>query len=373
LHANLSRGYVAIAAAVTIPLTLLTRYAARKQLHGMLLRGGTVHTVVVAGSAHEIENVVAHIKRAPYAGFRVVKAFVLDGGRVGNPELTADIEMVAANVDDLARLVKDAEADTLAIAGTSVFPTGALRRLSWSLEDKPIQLIVAPAVTDFAGPRIVVRPVDGLPLLHIDEPDLSGAKLALKAVLDTVLATCLLLLLSPVLVAIAGAILVTEGRPVLFKQSRVGHQARPFRMWKFRTMVVGAERQRAELDKRNDHDGLLFKLHQDPRVTTVGRFLRRHSLDEMPQLFNVVRGSMSLVGPRPPLPAEVELYGDEMRRRLLVKPGMTGLWQINGRSDLPWPEAVRLDLFYVENWTPALDLMVLWKTLPVVIRGRGGY
>lgn len=332
-----------------------------------------MHTVVVAGSAHEIENVVAHIKRAPYAGFRVVKAFVLDGGRVGSPELTADIDLVAANLDDLARLVNDADADTLAIAGTSVFPTGALRRLSWSLEGKPVQLIVAPALTDFAGPRIVVRPVDGLPLLHIDEPDLGGAKLALKTVLDRILASGLLVLLSPVLLAIAAAILITEGRPLLFKQSRVGHQGRPFRMWKFRTMVVGAEEQLTELDHRNEYDGLLFKIHEDPRVTRVGRFLRRHSLDEMPQLFNVVRGSMSLVGPRPPLPAEVERYGEDMRRRLMVKPGMTGLWQINGRSDLAWPEAVRLDLFYVENWTPALDLMVLWKTLPVVIRGRGGY
>jgi len=236
-----------------------------------------------------------------------------------------------------------------------------------------VQLIVAPAVTDFAGPRIVVRPVDGLPLLHIDEPDLEGIRRALKHALDAALAWVALLGLSPLFLVIGVAIKLHDGGPIFFRQARVGRQGEPFRIWKFRTMVVGAEERLDDLREMNEHDGVLFKIRQDPRVTRVGAFLRKHSLDEMPQLFNVIGGSMSMVGPRPPLQQEVDLYGEEMRRRLLVKPGMTGLWQINGRSDLSWEESVRLDLYYVENWSPALDFMVLWKTLAVVLRGHGGY
>jgi lipopolysaccharide/colanic/teichoic acid biosynthesis glycosyltransferase len=164
-----------------------------------------------------------------------------------------------------------------------------------------------------------------------------------------------------------------DGGPIFFRQTRVGRHGRNFHIWKFRTMTVDAEHRLGELQEDNEHDGILFKIRRDPRVTSVGGFLRRHSFDEIPQLFNVLRGEMSLVGPRPPLPAEVARFGDELRRRLLVKPGMTGLWQINGRTDVPWDEAIRLDLHYVENWSVALDLMVLWKTFAVVWHGRGGY
>ncbi len=371
-HAELSRVFVGMSAVLMTALTLGTRYAARKQLHGMLARGRTIHEVVVAGSLIEVERLVSHMRRVPHAGFKVVAACILD---LAHDDVTAvgGVPARQCGIDGLEGVVDAAGADTLAIAGTSTFPTGTLRRLSWRLEGKPVQLIVAPAVTDFAGPRIVVRPVDGLPLLHIDEPNFGGMRRGLKHLLDTSLGAFLLLVLSPLMLGIAIAIRLADGGPIFFTQTRVGRHGVPFQMWKFRTMIVDAEAQLEDLGDLNEHEGILFKIRQDPRVTRVGAFLRKHSLDEMPQLFNVVHGSMSMVGPRPPLVSEVEQYGEEMRRRLLVKPGMTGLWQINGRSDLAWDEAVRLDLYYVENWSPALDFMVLWKTLPVVLGGHGGY
>jgi len=371
-HAELSRVFVGVSAVLMTVLTLGTRYAARKQLHGMLGRGRTIHEVVVAGSLGEVTRVVAHMRREPYAGFKVVAACILDHA---HEDVTAvdGIPARHSDIDGLEGAVDAAGADTLALAGTSTFPTGTLRRLSWRLEGKPVQLIVVPALTDFAGPRIAVRPVGGLPLLHIDEPEFKGLRRALKQLLDVSLAGFLLILLSPLMIGIAIAIRLGDRGPVFFRQTRVGRHGRPFEMWKFRTMVVDSEERLKDLLGLNEHSGVLFKIRQDPRVTRVGAVLRKYSLDEMPQFFNVVGGSMSMVGPRPPLAREVELYGEEMRRRLLVKPGMTGLWQINGRSDLAWDEAVRLDLYYVENWSPVLDFMVLWKTLAVVLRGHGGY
>jgi exopolysaccharide biosynthesis polyprenyl glycosylphosphotransferase len=269
--------------------------------------------------------------------------------------------------------VRTAGATAVAVAGSRAVAGGDLRALSWALQGTGVDLVVAPAMTDVAGPRISVRLVEGLPLLHVEEPELAGVRRAVKGALDRIGACLLGLLCAPLLLAIALAIKVTSSGPVFFRQERVGLGGRTFSMLKFRSMRQGAEEECAGLVHLNVHDGPLFKIRNDPRVTAVGRWLRRHSLDELPQLWNVVRGSMSLVGPRPPLPAEVERYGAEAMRRLLVKPGMTGLWQINGRSELPWEETVRLDLFYVENWSVGLDLMVLAKTLPAVLRCRGAY
>jgi exopolysaccharide biosynthesis polyprenyl glycosylphosphotransferase len=192
-------------------------------------------------------------------------------------------------------------------------------------------------------------------------------------VLDRTLALLLLVLICPLLLVVAAAVKCTSRGPVFFKQHRVGRGQREFLLWKFRTMTADAEAQRARLEALNEHDGPLFKMRSDPRVTPVGRLLRRWSIDELPQLLNVVRGDMSLVGPRPPLPSEVAGYSTDVRRRLLVKPGVTGLWQVSGRSDLSWEETVRLDLHYVENWSVAFDFLILWKTLGAVFRGRGAY
>jgi exopolysaccharide biosynthesis polyprenyl glycosylphosphotransferase len=226
---------------------------------------------------------------------------------------------------------------------------------------------------DVAGPRTTIRPVAGLPLLHVDHPELVGGKQVLKGVFDKLVAVTALVLLAPLFVAIMLAIKLTGRGPVFFRQTRVGKNGHAFKVWKFRTMVVDAEQRKAELATLNEAAGALFKMRRDPRVTSAGVWLRRWSLDELPQLFNVLTGSMSLVGPRPALPSEAANYGDHMRRRLVVRPGITGLWQVNGRSDLPWDEAVRLDLRYVENWSFALDLQILWKTWSAVFRGNGAY
>ncbi len=264
-------------------------------------------------------------------------------------------------------------ADTVAVLACPEMNGIRLRELAWDLEKTGTDMYVAAALLDVAGPRTTIRPVAGLPLLHVDHAELSGGKQALKSMFDKISALAALILLAPLFAVITLAIRITDRGPVFFRQTRVGKDGDTFSVWKFRTMVVDAEQAKAELAAHNEADGALFKIRKDPRVTKTGGWLRRWSLDELPQLFNVLVGHMSLVGPRPALPAEAAKYGDHMRRRLAVKPGLTGLWQVNGRSDLPWDEAVRLDLRYVENWSFALDLQILWKTWSAVIRGSGAY
>jgi exopolysaccharide biosynthesis polyprenyl glycosylphosphotransferase len=256
---------------------------------------------------------------------------------------------------------------------TSASETAAqyLRSLSWQLEGTGLELLVAPGLVEVAGPRLHIRPFDGLPLLSVEQPRFSGWRRVVKGGIDRSLALVALVVLLPVLGALALA--VRASGPVLYRQQRVGLGGQEFTMLKFRSMVVGADQQVAGLSDGNDADGLLFKMRADPRVTPVGRWLRRLSLDELPQLVNVLRGDMSLVGPRPPLPREVAQYDTSVSRRLLVKPGLTGLWQISGRSDLPWEEAVRLDLRYVENWSLAMDVQILWKTARAVVSASGAY
>ncbi len=253
-----------------------------------------------------------------------------------------------------------------------------LRKLAWDLEKTGTDLCVAPALLDVAGPRTTIRPTAGLPLLHMDHPEFSGARLVVKGIFDRAFALLALVLLAPVFALLALAIKLDDGGPALFRQTRVGRDGRRFSVVKFRTMVPDAEALKATLALQIQptgiqQDGVLFKIKDDPRLTRVGRRLRRWSLDELPQLLNVLAGDMSLVGPRPALPEEVARYGDLVRRRLVVKPGMTGLWQVNGRSDLSWDESVRLDLRYVENWSLVLDLQILWKTCAAVARGSGAY
>jgi exopolysaccharide biosynthesis polyprenyl glycosylphosphotransferase len=369
-HADLSRGLFAISTPLIIAATLVTRFSARKLLHRHLSRGRALHhLVVVAGSTERARDLISHLRRATHAGLSVIGACV--PGQVEDLDLPGGA--VPALGGDLLAAARSAGADTIAIAGTDTLPSGALRRLSWELEGTGMHLIVAPAITDIAGPRILVRPLNGLPMLHVAEPTFSGGTRVLKGMIDRAVALFLVLLLSPLLAGIVVAIRLTDPGPVLFRQVRVGHLERRFVLWKFRTMRVGAELEREALLDLNEHDGLLFKIRGDPRVTRIGRWLRRHSLDELPQLWNVITGSMSLVGPRPPLPAEVDRYPDDVQRRLLVKPGITGLWQVSGRSDLSWAETVRLDLYYVENWSVALDVQLLWKTVGIVLRGDGGY
>jgi exopolysaccharide biosynthesis polyprenyl glycosylphosphotransferase len=219
-----------------------------------------------------------------------------------------------------------------------------------------------------------VSPVDGLPLMWVDQPEFTGTRRVVKRVVDVLVSGAALLVASPLLLVIALAVRLSSRGPVIYRSTRLGRSSEEITVLKFRTMVRDADQIRAQLMEFNEHgDGVLFKMRRDPRVTRVGRVLRQFSLDELPQLVNVFLGSMSLVGPRPPLPEEVERYHGDVRRRLLVKPGLTGLWQVSGRSDLSWDESVRLDLYYVENWSLGFDFAIIARTVSAVLRRRGAY
>jgi exopolysaccharide biosynthesis polyprenyl glycosylphosphotransferase len=282
---------------------------------------------------------------------------------------------IYGSFDGVAQAVRHSGADTVVVLSCPEIDGAALRRLAWQLESDEIDLIVASTLVDVAGDRTTIRPVDGLPMLHVEHPRLKGSTRLVKAAFDRLGAFVLLALMSPVLAVVALLVMYgPSGRgPAIFRQERVGKDGRPFVLYKFRTMVVNAEAKLAELRNLNDTDGELFKMRKDPRVTPVGRWLRRYSLDELPQLVNVLKGDMSLVGPRPPLALEVAGYPADMRRRLVVKPGLTGLWQVSGRSDLSWDESIRLDLTYVENWSLAMDLAILARTVSAVMRSSGAY
>jgi exopolysaccharide biosynthesis polyprenyl glycosylphosphotransferase len=365
--ANLARGYVVLALPVATLLCLGSRFALRQWLHRRRARGECLRRVIVVGHELAVVAIARQLGRELYHGLEVV-------GCCLPPAHDDDVGMpVYGTFDDVAAAVRAAGADTVLVLSCPELDGHTLRRLAWRLERDDIDLIVASSLVDVAGSRATVRPVDGLPMLHVEHPRLSGAGRALKSIFDRVSATAGLVLLAPLFAVAAIAIRAGSPGPVLFRQVRIGKAGRRFVMYKFRTMVVDAESRRHELVDLNHRDGVLFKMPSDPRVTRVGRWMRRLSIDELPQLINVVRGEMSLVGPRPPLPEEVAAYPSDMRRRLAVSPGLTGLWQVSGRSDLSWEETVRLDLRYVENWSFSLDLVILLRTLSAVCRSSGAY
>lgn len=364
LKVDVARGYVMLAFPLGTILLLLSRYAARRWLVRQRRDGKLSDRVLLVGGRDHVEDLVVALHRTPDAGYNVLGACVNDAP---SGSTVAGVPVVGAEVDVVARGV-DLEVDVIAVSSSAGLGSSGLRRLGWALEGTDIDLVVAPGIMDVAGPRVRTRPVQGLPLIHVEAPRFSGPTLVFKNIMDRTLAAVGLLLLLPLFLTVALSIALTDRGPVFFGQERVGRDGRTFRMLKFRTMITDAESALPALMALNEGSGPLFKMRNDPRVTRVGAFLRRYSLDEFPQLINVLRGEMSLVGPRPPLPREVATYGDDTRRRLLVKPGMTGMWQINGRSNLSWEESVRLDLYYVENWTPLLDLMIIWRTGRVVLR-----
>jgi exopolysaccharide biosynthesis polyprenyl glycosylphosphotransferase len=348
---------------------LVARYAIRKRLHRLRASGRCLLSVVAVGHELAVADLVTELQRDRYHGLTVVGACVVRPGEcdevVGVP--------VYGGLDDVTAAVKAFGADTVAVLACPEMDGVRLRSLAWELEKTGTDLCVSPALLDVAGPRTTIRPTAGLTLLHVDHPQLEGFGLVVKDLFDRCAAAAALIMLAPLMGILAAAIWFSDRGPALFTQVRVGKNGHSFRIYKFRTMVVDAEQHRMPLLASNDLDGVLFKLRKDPRVTAVGAHLRRWSIDELPQLFNVFLGHMSLVGPRPALPDEAAKYAEHVRRRLVVKPGLTGLWQVNGRSDLSWDESVRLDLRYVENWSFALDLQILWKTISVLVRGSGAY
>jgi exopolysaccharide biosynthesis polyprenyl glycosylphosphotransferase len=347
---------------------LLVHFIARQILHHRRRQGACLQRVLVVGRERSVAELIRTVRREPHAGFAVVAACV-DHAR-GD---TIEGVPVLGDSDAILSSLVAASADTIAVTAWSEVSQTDLRRLSWDLEGSGVSLLVAPRLTDVSGPRIHIQPVAGLPLINVEEPEFTGVRRFAKGASDRFGALLALLLLSPIFVSLAVWIRVTSRGPVFFRQVRIGRHGEAFAMHKFRSMYIDAEERLAELRDQNESDGLLFKIRDDPRVTPIGRWMRRYSLDELPQLLDVLFGRMSLVGPRPPLPSEVAQYPLDVRRRLIVKPGITGLWQVSGRSDLSWDESVRLDLFYVENWSLPLDLTIMTKTVLAVVRGSGAY
>lgn len=336
----------------------------------------TVRRVLVVGESAGVERAVRLLSSRSDHAYLVVGVVP-----VGTASLTCDVpvpgRLASEPADDDASTVLGAafayEADLALVVPGPQLAEERLRRLSWGLHDGGLALSVLSHLSEVTERRVRPSSAAGLTLLHIVPPLRHGPQQALKAAVDRTGAALGLIALAPLLVTIALLVRLTSAGPVFHRQIRQGQHNRPFTMWKFRTMVVDAEQHKAQLVASNENDGRMFKMRRDPRVTRVGRLLRRSSLDELPQMFNVLRGDMSLVGPRPPLPDEVSCYDERELRRLAVRPGLTGLWQVSGRSDLSWQETVALDLWYVDNWSVATDMGLMARTLRAVTDGRGAY
>lgn len=350
---------------------ILCRWLWRQWLTAQRRDGNYLTRALVIGPEEEVREVARRLDERSGA-YRIVGA-VIDGheGTV-IPLGWRDIPVVAQR-DSIAEAVEQLGADTVIVAGQYSGDKGFVRHLGWALEESSTDLVLASGLTDIAGPRIHVRPVEGLPLMHVELPTFEGGKHVIKRTFDIALAAIALLALAPVFAVIALLVKRDSLGPILFRQERVGKDGRTFEMIKFRSMRATAEDELAALRARNEGAGVLFKLKDDPRVTRIGKILRKHSLDELPQIWNILVGDMSIVGPRPPLQREVSEYEQHVTRRLYIKPGLTGLWQISGRSDLSWEESVRLDLYYVENWSLLGDLVIMWRTVKVLLGRSGAY
>ncbi|WP_353988654.1 sugar transferase [Ruicaihuangia caeni] len=350
---------------------MLSRWLWRHWLTQQRQYGHYLSKVIVAGAPDEVRYIVDRLEKRTGAAYRVV-GVALDEPSTGTLATDTGEVPVVCGLDTVTETVQRVGADTVIVTDHTERGGTYLRDLGWKLEGTSAELVVASSLTNVAGPRIHLRPVEGLPLMHVELPQFEGGKHVLKRVFDATAAGLALLLLMPLLVMVGIAIRLDSKGPALFRQERVGRGGTTFMMLKFRTMVPDAESMLDGLGS-GDSNGMLFKLRDDPRVTRLGKLLRRTSIDELPQLWNVLTGEMSLVGPRPPLPREVNQYEPHVHRRLYIKPGLTGMWQINGRSDLSWQESVRLDLYYVENWSLTTDLLILWRTLKVFVRPDGAY
>ena len=361
------RGYLLVVIPAGLLALLANRWAWRRRLVRDRRRGEDLQTAVVVGTADQVADVERRLSRQADPVWRIV-------ARVDQPVLTGPSrragDRAVLDVAHVLATAREHRADTIIVAGGESLPPGGLRELGWALRGSGTGIAVAPSVVDVAGPRIHVRPVAGLALLHLEEPSFTRGGLILKRALDVVGSAVGLLLLAPVLLAIAVLVRATSPGPAIYRQQRVGYDGSTFAIWKFRTMSDNADAELAQLlAAQGKGEVPLFKVDDDPRVTRVGRVLREYSLDEFPQLVNVLLGDMSLVGPRPQVDAEVALYSRTHRRRLLAKPGMTGLWQVSGRNEVDWEDAAELDLYYVENWSLGLDVVLLLRTVMVVLRG----
>ena len=364
LRTELARSMFFIMVPIGILLLVLSRWLWRQWLRRRQKHHKYVHRTVVLGERDKVAHIARTIARTSGTGYDLIGALTGVGSvsqKLGGIPVLGAYSQAPEVIDRL-------QIDTVILAGADDLDPRSMRALGWQLADRDVQLIVAPALTDVAGPRVHSRPLAGLPLIHVAFPRLEGVRRFSKRTFDIIGSLLLIVILSPVFVGVAIAVRATSRGPVLYRQERIGRRGRAFGMWKFRSMAAGADDQLASLlDAQGTSEQPLFKVTNDPRITRVGRVLRKYSLDELPQLFNVLAGQMSLVGPRPQRPAEVALYTDEAHRRLRVKPGMSGLWQVNGRSTLSWEDALRFDLYYIENWSFMQDIIILFRTVRAVV------
>ncbi|MFT4258381.1 sugar transferase [Microbacterium sp.] len=370
-------GHMQLVVLVGLPLglftLLVTRWMWRNWLGTQRAQGRFTSRTLVVGNKDDVDYVVRTLHPIGASGYQVVGATLLDGN-------ARDVEAgdarfpVLGNVNTVAAVASQLGADTIIVASHPEGDPEFIKRLGWQLEGTAAELVLSSRLTDIAGPRVSFAPVEGLPLIQVEIPTYEGARHGFKRVLDVVVSALAMIPIGLIAMpVIALLIKLDDGGPVFFRQTRIGRDGQEFGILKFRTMRTDAEQQLAKLQEQNEGSGLLFKMKNDPRITRIGVVLRRYSLDELPQFWNVLTGDMSVVGPRPPLPSEVTAYDGTVFRRLYIKPGITGLWQVSGRSDLSWDESVRLDLRYVENWSVMNDLQIMWRTAKVMVRPSGAY
>ena len=363
MRMDFPRSFFAVALPTGMALLVFSRWLWRQWLRRRQIKRTYVYRTIVAGEPYKAQHVISSIQRTEGTGLDIV-GVVTSRGASGAIEGVP----VLGDYDAIEQLMDSADIDTLVIAGADALEPTTMRRIGWAIADQDKSLVVAPALTDVAGPRIHTRPLAGLPLVNVEFPTLEGQKRFVKRSFDIVGSLLLIVVASPVLLATAMAVRLESPGPVLYRQTRIGRRGERFGMLKFRSMIADADDQLASLlDLQGTRDRPLHKVIDDPRITRVGRVIRKYSIDELPQLFNVLLGTMSLVGPRPQREAEVALYDEAAQRRLLVKPGMSGLWQVSGRSALSWDDAIRLDLYYVENWSFTQDIQILFRTVRAVV------
>ena len=365
LKLDLSRGFVLITFVVGMIFLLGERWGLRTWLRHERRYGNYLHRTMVIGEGDRQQEIVDMLDRDPVAGFTVVDVSQ-------EPAEDCTEEQLVRWLDEVMARIAINDVDTVAIAGTPLLGQDLIRRLSWRLEGPRIDLLVAPTLGDFVGPRVTMRMQADLPLIHLDEPQLTGSKRAVKRALDLVSGVLLLILFLPFMAFAAVGTFFSSKGPIFYRHQRIGRGGEVINVVKFRTMYVGSDKQRKQVIGMPD-ENIGSRYQNDPRITPFGGILRRWSIDEMPQIMHVLRGTMSLVGPRPVLLDEIPLFGDADHRRHLTKPGLTGLWQVSGRKAVDWDERMRLDLDYVEHWSPALDLVIVAKTVKVVITGSGAY
>ncbi|WP_254072930.1 sugar transferase [Rhodococcus rhodochrous] len=372
---QIARGFLAIALPVGLAGLLLSRWVWRKVVARKRARGEFQTSVLVVGGARAVRHMTRTFSRKDGEGYRVVGVCVPRYSGAAGDVIDVDGREITIYGDEhsVVEALKLSGADTVVVTATETLGSDGLHDLVWQLEPLDTDLVVATGVVDVAGPRIEMRPVAGLPLIHVEKPSYHGAKRSGKRIFDLVFAGAALVALAPVFAVVALLIKLEDRGPIFYKAERIGIDGTPFGMIKFRSMVTNADKMVDTLLAQNEGAGPLFKMKDDPRVTRIGKVMRRFSIDELPQFLNVIRGEMSVVGPRPPLRREVEAYDGRVKRRLLVRPGVTGLWQVSGRSDLSWDESVRLDLSYVENWSMVSDVLIIGKTVKAVLASDGAY